>query len=98
VEGAEVDVLHGARGLLADARPVVVFESWAGSPERRELFDLLTALDYGVHEPVPGPGPALERARFLAAPSTNFVARPLLAGQAPRRAATAGLRAAPTLP
>lgn len=77
VEGGELDVLHGAEGLLAHACPVVIFESWPSPLERRLLFDLFDTLGYSVHEAaVDRQNSALSSTRFLECPGTNFVARP----------------------
>jgi FkbM family methyltransferase len=81
VDGGELDVLHGARGLLASARPVVIFESWPSAAERRDMFDVLTAHGYRIHDVVVGGRrAALTCEQFLASPATNFVARPALVG------------------
>lgn len=78
VEGGELGVLHGAEGLLAQARPIVIFESWPAPGERRRLFDLLAALGYTLHEAAAERrGRGLSVADFLGCPGTNFVARPL---------------------
>lgn len=77
-EGAELAVLRGGRRLLSTGRPLVIFESWGGSPDRAEIFDLLTGADYEI-EPlgVPfGNRPALGLSAFLTAAETNFLARP----------------------
>jgi FkbM family methyltransferase len=102
VEGGELDVLRGARRLLAEARPTVLFESWPRSSERQELFALLTALGYAVHEPAgEGPGSPLSCEAFLGARASNFMARPARAAAtcatAPGGRARAR-RGAPTLP
>ena len=77
VEGAELSVLQGGQGLLARAKPVVIFESWRSAAERGRLFDLFAVLDYSVHEAAAERrGCALSLGAFLACPSTNFVAQP----------------------
>jgi FkbM family methyltransferase len=81
VEGAERDVIEGARSLMLRARPVVIFEHVAsaaalyGAPSS-SLWDLLAELEYEVFA-VTGDGP-FTRARF--AENTvivNWLARPI---------------------
>ncbi len=53
VEGAELDVLRGGRALLADARPLVVFEHVASAARlygasSGEIWELLGSLGYRV--------------------------------------------------
>jgi FkbM family methyltransferase len=69
VEGAELEVLEGARALLARARPLVIFEHvrsaaaiYDGSPGAP--WDLFAELGYDVFS-VTGEGP-VERAQFAA--------------------------------
>ncbi len=77
-EGGELGVLRGAGRTLARARPLVLFESWTGDPDRPSLFDLLAGAGYAVQAPAPPflQGPELARPAFLASPGTNFLARP----------------------
>jgi FkbM family methyltransferase len=80
VEGAELGVLEGARGLLARARPTIVFEHVAqtGSlydAEPGALWDLLDGLGYRIMS-VMGDGP-FDRARFSSASEiVNWLATP----------------------
>ena len=91
VEGAEMDVLRGAERLLGDARPTVIVESWARSPDRAELFAFFAARGYVLHEAAgDAASPALTQARFFAAAASNFGARPT----GPRAAPSVGARAA----
>jgi hypothetical protein len=77
VEGGEIGVVHGARGLLASARPIVIFESWRSAPQRHEIFGLFAGLRYTLHEVVVDRrAKILPYARFLTSPATNFVAQP----------------------
>ncbi|MDX6691969.1 MAG: hypothetical protein QOG15_3426 [Solirubrobacteraceae bacterium] len=66
VEGAEGDVLRGAKRLLAEHRPVIVCEMHGTNAE---VADLLEAADYTL-EPIDGPIPVRE-----AGPS-HVLARP----------------------
>lgn len=78
VEGGEIAVLEGARNLLDRARPLVVLESWPGSPARAELFTLLGAHGYDLR-PLTFPGlphPCLTLASFRDSPALNFLGRP----------------------
>ncbi len=80
VEGAELDVLEGARRVLSRVRPVVIFEHVAsaaaqyGHP-RGAPWDLLTELGYRVFS-VTGEGP-ITRAQFTANTTiVNWLATP----------------------
>lgn len=88
VEGAELAVLRGARRTLDAARPRVVFESWPASGDRAAIFDLLAGAGYEVQAlGLPSrDAPGLDPAGFLAAPASNFLARPRPRGGAARRA------------
>ena len=84
VEGAELQVLEGARETLARARPAVIFEHTDASGlyggERAAPWDLLDGLGYRVFA-ITGEGPC-DRARFAAAEDVvNWLATP----GAPRR-------------
>jgi FkbM family methyltransferase len=80
VEGAELDVLKGARATLAMFRPIVVFEHGAGhQDDSAELFELLShRIGLRVYD-IDGNGP-MGRQRFLDVVGQgrvwNFVARP----------------------
>jgi len=81
VEGAELEVLLGARRVLREHRPILAFEHQYGghpTPERTaRIHDELTALDYRVQTIH---GAALDRARFAdvvaAGAEWNFLALP----------------------
>ncbi len=69
VEGAEVEVLEGARGVLSEIRPVVLFEHVGSAAALYDSpleapWDLLTELGYRIF-PVTGEG-AFTRAQFAA--------------------------------
>lgn len=83
VEGAELQVLEGARRTLAAHRPVVVLEHGVGSADHygtrpEDVHDLLTGLDYRIFG-LQGQGPfdrAAFAAAFHAATLVNFLATP----------------------
>ncbi len=50
VEGGELEVLHGARELLARDRPAVLLEAW-GEDELRPIRVLLIEVGYTQHQP-----------------------------------------------
>jgi FkbM family methyltransferase len=80
VEGAELDVLEGARGLLSRARPLVIFEHVAsaaalyGHPPGA-VWDLLDELGYATFS-VLGDGPVGRDAFVENAIVVNWLARP----------------------
>lgn len=76
-EGSELAVLDGASALLQNVRPLIVLESWRGSPDRVPLFRLLSRHGYGLHALAFGvPPSALATADgFVASAATNFLAR-----------------------
>lgn len=77
-EGNELQVLRGAKHLLRDHSPIVLFESWTYS-QREQLFDELSFSKYGLwtldymqclaNDP-------LKRAEFLNEKKMNFLAIP----------------------
>lgn len=81
VEGAELAVLEGARMLLGERRPLLIFEHFAAAAELygtgpHAVWDLLNELRYEVFS-VTGRGP-FERDGFAAARDVvNWLARPL---------------------
>jgi FkbM family methyltransferase len=83
VEGAELQVLRGARQTLGRHRPLVVFEHGLGSADHygtrpEDVHDLFTQVGYRVFD-LQGQGP-YDRAAFMEAFHTaarvNFLARP----------------------
>ncbi len=80
VEGAELQVLEGGRGVLSAARPLLVFEHVAETAKlygssSAALWELLSELDYAIFT-VTGEGP-FTRAAFVAAEGTvNWLATP----------------------
>ncbi len=78
VEGTEIAMLKGAKGLLERDRPVILFEHLATTPGAEELHGFLTGLGYRLHDML-GDGP-LDLAAFEAANAggkrQNFIALP----------------------
>lgn len=75
VESTEAEVLRGAARLIAESRPIILFES--NERERRAvLHGLLTGHGYAVRAlPWPRDGHApLDEAAFAKNPGTNFIA------------------------
>jgi FkbM family methyltransferase len=61
-EGYDKDVLRSVRGLLAEFRPVVVCEvhKKLDAAERRELYGVLSGVDYAMHRFLGGAAPVGE--------------------------------------
>jgi FkbM family methyltransferase len=80
VEGAELDVIRGARNLLTEVKPAVIFEHVAPRTTLYEgssgaLWDLLTELGYEIFS-VTGDGPYTRDAFAVNATVENWLARP----------------------
>lgn len=78
-EGNELSVLRGGRRTLAEKRPLVIFEVWRSSEERRTLWDLLGQLEYkiaGLPWMEDRGAEALTCAEFVESSATNFIAVP----------------------
>jgi hypothetical protein len=69
-------VLEGARGVLQKARPMLILESWPGTPQRLDLFALLTEYRYSLHALrfATPPSTTLRSGAFVASSATNFAA------------------------
>lgn len=80
VEGAELQVLEGGRGLLSSARPLLIFEHVAETAKiygagSDALWELLSGLGYAIFT-ITGEGP-LTQAAFVASEGTvNWLATP----------------------
>jgi FkbM family methyltransferase len=80
VEGAELAVLEGARTILSQARPVVIFEHVRDTAELHGVapgapWDLLTDLDYEIFS-VTGAGPFTRVAFAQSTTVVNWLATP----------------------
>jgi hypothetical protein len=80
VEGAELDVLEGARALLTRAKPLLIFEHVAAASALYDAppaapWDLLAELGYEVLT-VTGDGPVTRAAFAENATVVNWLARP----------------------
>src|SRR5262249_43621063 len=78
VEGSELAVLRGARRVLAETRPLLVFEAWPQSDDRRAIFGLLSDAGYRVQpvDTVVRPWPPFSCDEFVRSPASNFMGLP----------------------
>jgi FkbM family methyltransferase len=84
VEGAELGVMEGARTLLSEAMPVLIFEHVAAAAalygaSSEDLWDLLAGLGYEIFS-VTGDGPYARREFAARTAVVNWLARPNAAG------------------
>jgi FkbM family methyltransferase len=80
VEGAELAVLEGGRSLLAEVKPIVIFEHFSGAAALYGAplgapWDLLAELDYEIFA-VTGEGPVTRAAFAQGEGVVNWLARP----------------------
>ncbi len=73
IQGAELDLLRGARELRKRSRPVIFTEAAASCSEMEELYDMLSENDYGVFLV---DGQLNRRVQRDALPEGNWVAIP----------------------
>jgi FkbM family methyltransferase len=78
VEGAELAVLRGARRVLAESRPLLVFEAWPQRGDRRAIFALLSDAGYRVQPvgTIVRAWPPFSCDEFVRSPAANFLGLP----------------------
>ena len=78
VEGAELAVLRGGRRLLAETRPLVVFEAWPQGSDRRAIFSVLSDAGYRVQPLgiIVRAWPPFSCDEFVRSPAANFLGLP----------------------
>jgi FkbM family methyltransferase len=94
VEGAELAVLEGGRGLLSRARPIVIFEHFAGAASLYESdpgapWELLRELGYEIFS-ITGEGPIDKRAFAHGDRVVNWLASPRAASTSAAAATDGG--------
>jgi len=87
VEGAELGVLRGAEKLIAQSRPIIMFESGPGNAmgyTKEQMFDWFTERNYGLFAPnrIANTGGPMSLAGFLDSHeyprrTTNYFALPM---------------------
>jgi FkbM family methyltransferase len=78
-EGAEIGVLQGARNVIAEHRPHIIFESnYADRSERKDLLSIFKEAHYSVFQLPrrPGTNEDLPKEAFLESSASNFIAIP----------------------
>lgn len=78
-EGNELAVLEGAKRMLAECKPRIIFESLLTDPNRPALYEWLNSLGYlvaGLPVLPESDEPPLTKAGFVGNSATNFMATP----------------------
>jgi FkbM family methyltransferase len=76
-EGSELDVFKGAKQILTENRPIIVFESNLNASDRGEIADLLDIFKYDIYALMnESPPENVTRHLFMKSIETNFAAWP----------------------
>jgi hypothetical protein len=76
-EGVEPNIIRGAEKLIAERRPLIIFECWSKDSARREILEAFAGR-FAVHRlPWNSGQAALSADQFLRENGTNFLAVPV---------------------